>query len=815
MIKRFVFVSLFLFWPSLLLARAHQPSVTYLRFKPLHGGGIYARIHMVIHHRPWGRSFPTLPRAANRYPRLRVKTQTYSPWLAFGRNWGTLVLTFYARHPLAQTDVQIQLANATDANAVFKAMQISTKGNRVSLCLPPDFRSHPNNIITVRAMASHHLKIAQTIAGQLHLNPSPPHMRFSFLTGAADGFGSVYSDPTIAREELRTIKTLGINGTTLGGDGKWAKLAKQVGFDRYMVSNGLANPRRASEQKAALGKVFKKIRFLCLMDEPGNDAWHRLDKIPVSRFHGYLESQGLTPRDFAASSWDAVKPLRDRSQIARIAYDWGSRRGQAAAKEYYWTVRYSEYLTTMKYRKATNTAKHLYPPGTLMFVNFTDHPLILGGSMLPGSPNWFKMGLDHGTTLMWSEDWMYGSTRAWGNGLFQRIGYLVDMLRSAASKYHQPLGYYNTMDNGQSLRLKAFTAIGHGVKTIYFFDYGPRFGATENYWSNSRSEYEGVARIIKDVRRADSLVYPGQPPHAKVGLIYSTAEEIWANRVDAGALQQERELIHIALNQEHYPVDVLDDDLLLHRNLSRYKVIYLVDQRLPEACLKKLKAWVKAGGELCVTPGAGSHNEYNRATTLLSNAIGVREKMHKSGSSEGEITFQQPAVIAGTIPIRFAYRKAAALANKGKVLATFANNQPAVILHAYGHGKVLSYMFMPGLNYFKQVMAANQGKPYVTIFPAAARHLITFPCYQDQVVKPVQVSDPVVEADLLASRKGAALVLANYTRKPIAGLRCSVALHGIRSVYSVEQGKLTYQRRGGRMNFSVPLNVADIILLRK
>ena len=321
---------------------------------------------------------------------------------------------------------------------------------------------------------------------------------------------------------------------------------------------------------------------------------------------------------------ERITPVATPEKSREIAYNWGANKAEAAMMSYYWTLRYSEAITNQYYKDGTAKAEGVYPPGVRTFVNYSDHPLILGGKMLPGLPDWFSMGLTRTTTLMWTEDWMAPFIGAWGNGLYQRVGFLVDILRAAASRHHQPIGFYNVMGTELDLRLRAFTAIGHGVKSIYFFDYGPTYAATQNFWSDNPSQYRGVAKIIGDVAKADELVCDGQPPNAQVAVIYSTTEEIWQANADTMPIQQERQLIHIGLAQDQYPTDLLNEDLLLTRDLAQYKAIYAVDAHLPLACLKKLSDWVSAGGMLCLAPASLERDEYDRPTAAISGLTGFQ-----------------------------------------------------------------------------------------------------------------------------------------------------------------------------------------------
>jgi len=811
-------VGVLCFLAGSVFAQAKEQGKTFLRYKPLNADGVYATVSMTIHHGPWGLNFPTLPRGGENYPRLRIPKDAYSPWQELGPDWGTITLRFFNPKPVQPVDVEIQLASGPDEKSVFKTMTVKETDNIVSLCLPPDFRDKPAGIVTLREQAKDHLRMAEN----LHLSQQDLPTEFSFLIGGAGGFKSLYTDPAILKDELQTLKVLGFNGLAVSSDPDYMKVAEEIGWSRYGAGNWNASPQTAAAEKAASGAAFDKIKFVVLQDEPGSFGIDEIKKQPMSAFYQYLESKGLKPPDFNAADWSEVSFVTEPDKVDEIAYNWGAKKGEAAKKAYYWTVRYREHFTTQYYKDCTARAKTLYPSNPLTFVNYTDHALILGGKMLPGSPDWFKMGLDNATTLMWTEDWMYGPITAWGNGLYQRIGFLIDILRSAASTYGQPIGMYNTMDAGDNLRLKAFIAIGHGVKAIEFFDYGPTYAATENYWSDSESEYRGVAKIIRDVGKADDLIYNGQPPKAQAAVVDSTTAEIWMAKENTMPLQQERQLIHIALNQDHYPADVLNEDLLLSRDLSQYKVIYLADPYLPAACMKKLENWVSAGGLLCMMPGAGKKDEYGNPLSV-SGLQGFKETAGTVTPDVGVVLREDtvspnPGIpLPATVPVSIIYCGPALSDVKAQVLATFSDGRPALILNPYGKGKVLSYAFMPGLNYFHRIAAANPlpGSSYVTNFPADDRALICFPCVVAGVEKPVDVSQPVVEADLLTSGKGAAFILANLTRKDIPSLDFKVALAGITSVSSIEKGKIPFQYTNGKLTFSLPLGWTDIVLLEK
>ncbi|MCX7705488.1 MAG: beta-galactosidase trimerization domain-containing protein, partial [bacterium] len=761
----------------------------------------------VIHRSPWTIHYPTIPRGGENYARLRIKQNQYSQWAEISGDWGTIVFDFRKPEPLENVDVEIQISTKDDETGIFKTIRTQEKGSIVSVSLPPDYYDNPDGILTVRQESEKHLKMAQS----LNLSQENLPKKFSFYTGAS-GYGSLYKDVEIWKNELKTLKILGINGTSYPGNQQQYEIYKEIGFDRFITYNP-GNVNQATNEKT-LSEAFSKIQAVVLADEPGNYGLYQLDKLPVENFHRFLESKGFKPKDFNAKDWSDIKPLTDVKEIEKIEFNWGPKYGQAARKTYYWTHRYTQQLTVDYFKAMTDALEKEYNPGVLTFVNYTDHPLIIGGVMLPGSPDWFEMGLKRATTLMWTEDWMYGGIRSWGNGLYQRLGFLCDILRSAASKHNQPLGFYNTMDGEDGIRMKGFIVIGHGVKMIDYFYYGPTYSATENYWSDSISQYKGVSKVIRDIGKAEDLVYPGKPVDRQVAIIYSTTSEIW----DAdGAKGHEKQYLHIALAQEMFPADVIDENLVVERDLSKYRVIYLMDSHLPVLAQNKLKTFVENGGTLVLFPMAGERDEYNGKTEIINSMVGVDPETSQIAEVEkARLSLNPGSGMDLEDDIYITFRKAKITGSiKGQIIGKFSDGNPAILSNRVKKGNVLYYTFMPGHNFFKHVQQANP-EGYVVDFSEKARKLVALPCILAKVEKHVEISRGTFEANLLASEKGIAIVMVNLEKKPLDKVDIKVKTSGIKSVESIENGKIQFVEEKGTVSFSMPFTgLTDIILLRK
>lgn len=807
--KKFFLIFLF-FSFSIFCQIKKNPENIYIRFKVYSSDSVYAFLRTVIHRPPWNVSYSTIPRGGRVYPRVRIKQNSYSPWAEISGKWGTIVLDFRNPEPLENVDVEIQLSTKDDESGIFKTIRIQEKGNIVAISLPRDYYENPDKILTVRQESEKHLKMAQS----LNLSMENLPKKFSFFA-AAGGFLSLYKDVEIWKNELKTLKILGINGTRYPYTIEQYEVYKEIGFDRFITHNS-GNLNSAKKQKEISEEAFSKIQAVCLADEPGNYGLNKLKKneLPIEDFYSFLESKGFKPKDFNVNEWSEIKPIIDKKEIEKIEYNWGLKYGEAAKKLYYWTHRYAQNVTINYFKNMTNTLEKEYNPNTLTFVNYTDHPLILGGIMCPISPDWFEMGLNRATTLMWTEDWMYGSITSWGSGLYQRLGFLCDILRSAASKHNQPIGFYNTMDGEEGIRMKGFIVIAHGVKIIDYFHYGPTYAATENYWSDNISQYKGVAKVIRDIGKAEDLVYPGKPVERDIAIVYSTTTEIWDQN---GAKGHEKQYLHIALAQEMFPADVINETLIDEKDLSKYKVIYLIDTHLPISNQKKLRMFVENGGTLVLFPFSAIKDEYDNTSNILTSLIGIDTKAEFiSDIKKTKISVNLSNNFAFEDDIFVTFRKAEIYGKfDGQVIGIFSDGRPAIIKKKIKEGNIIFYTFMPGHNFFNHIKELNK-EGNVTKFPEIPRKLISLPCFLINLQKKIELSQGTFEAGLLESDKGIAIIMVNLERRPIEKLDIKIKASEIKYIESIENGKIDFLKEKDYLSFSMRFSgLTDIVLLWK
>jgi hypothetical protein len=144
-------------------------------------------------------------------------------------------------------------------------------------------------------------------------------------------------------------------------------------------------------------------------------------------------------------------------------------------------------------------------------------------------------------------------------------------------------------------------------------------------------------------------------------------------------------------------------------------------------------------------------------------------------------------------------------------------------MHQCGSGKAVYVGACPGLSYLKDAgfVPAELKEQY----PLAQRRVLTGLAAARGVARLVELSHPVVEAGLYDAPAGTALVLANFTYRPIEALTVRVPLaKPVQVVRSVEHGPLRFteeqaspalqvQGYGSVAMFTTRLGLNDIIVL--
>jgi len=536
-------------------------------------------------------------------------------------------------------------------------------------------------------------------------------------------------------------------------------------------------------------------------------------------FIAFLKTRDLTPAqvDPAAGGWQNIR------------YN-----GDPALREtnpgiYYWSARY-RFQYGIRSVKALTDALRKYLPNAGIGANFAPHSGYKY-NFLPQVFQWVTCFREEGMTQPWSEG--YAWRTAIGSPQMNSI--VIDMMRAATRGRPEEKIHYYVMphcpgNTPNAWRRLFYSSMGHGTKIFNLFEFDPVWIAyTENHVTG-KPMYAEVLNTLREYGLYEDIVQRGQVRPSNVALWFSETADIWDDYADSGGAA--KRALYVAILGRQMPLDFLVEQDALDGTLDGYKVLYLTDRHVSQAASGKIAAWVRAGGRLFATAGAGMFDEYNRPNALLRELLGV-DMREISAPPESrvdlikqDLAFVDPAdTVAGKVgrfPVYGAVGSVAA-ASDAAVLGAFGDGSPAITQHAVDKGEAFYCAFQPGLSYFKPAIpkrpmavssrddAMNHFIP--SDFDSRAGTLVGLPL-QD-LLRPVRTSNPLVEATVIEADTGMVVTLTNWSQKPVKGLRVTLNIPVPAGQASLASGKpLKVSRRAGQAVYTLDVPVAETLIYR-
>ncbi|MAE76452.1 MAG: hypothetical protein CMJ85_06265 [Planctomycetes bacterium] len=703
---------------------------------------------------------------------LYVPPGVWSDWYALpaAPMWGTIDLAFRGAEPIETVRARLQVAAPLpEERFVLAELEASSEtGSKVGFMLPPSPLSSPAQIESVQAGLARRRRVAESVA-------VPERDRPKKLAFSPSG---ILADPTIKdsqRKELDTCRLLGFNTIATeiplpAEDFSYREVSlpgRDVEADRRALA---AYRERFAGEPPPIVKAM-------LFDEPGyysgfGPIWQETG---VRGFRDFLAERGVDPKLFDAGSFEEVDYIASGQAVAADA-------PVARRRLWYWSSRYRHYACALYFKRLSETSHETFPDAKTT-VNFSDHTIIIGdGGMVAGrGPDFFMFGRIGALDMYFSEDWIFSELSSWGNGLWQRVSYIAELLRAAGRYHHRPhpvLGMhvipngYDPLGSGtdRTVGARVNLLLGRGVKHFSFFTYGPTARGTHDFWGDNAPGMRGTADAIGLVGKPEiePFVYEGQPAPPQACLLFGTTAEYWQAANGTEASNQEKQYTYLMVQQEQIPLDIIDT-FDLDRFIKDYRAALFVDWNIRRASAGALRKWVEAGGVLLLWPNAASRDEYNDPLEIF------------AGTTD-----------AGT--------------------------------HAVGQGRVVRLAEPHGLRWWERTRKASvdAGSPWPIAFDAEHRSAVIGVLKRAGVTPPVTVSADAVVANALVSERGVAVPLVNlrglHARNAITYDDVRVTLTngtGIRRAYTSRHGTLRIQRDGQKVTVVMPLEATDIVVFAR
>jgi hypothetical protein len=455
-------------------------------------------------------------------------------------------------------------------------------------------------------------------------------------------------------------------------------------------------------------------------------------------------------------------------------------------------------------------------------------------------------------TMPWSEDYVWQVPEF----SVQVIGYLTSAFRAGAKYHRMPIHMYvmphSPGNTPSDFRRSFYTCVAHGATMINYFCASPLVVAgTENYVATrDLAMWRAINDVSHEAGIFEDYVMDGQVRPAKVGLLLSSVDDILtgANNSTLALHNNERKALYLALRQAQVPVDFLSEDDVIDGLAKDYKVIYVTQQWLHSKAVSALKKWAEAGGTVVALAGGGFLNEFNQNNPDAGDLYGVKTQQlnrdpkfldyllveNKPFLPKQDLPRYKPFATVAWGEGEQAVSNAGVIAWKqdltvadGRVVGRFNDGKPAVIEKAHGKGKAVLFGFLPGQDYLRKALplrAVDRGgvdASYTHFLPTDLdphmRRALTTDFLPVDFVRPVVCSETLVEStciDTIKPAKRLAVPLINYSGVAIPQLTVTIAgVKKVSKVRSVEQTQVEHKIENGDLVVTLPLDVADMLLI--
>lgn len=537
-------------------------------------------------------------------------------------------------------------------------------------------------------------------------------------------------------------------------------------------------------------------------------------------FRSWLKERGISPADID-SAWG--------NDWSKVLWSPAAETAKTNPPLFYYSRLYQNHYGIAHQKALTDALKDSLP-NALIGANFSPHHAhyYLGETF-----SWVSLFREHGMTMPWTEDYVWQVPV----GTQQMSFISLDVFRAGIkgqpnAKIHAYVMPHWPGNTTASWRRQFYGAIGHGAKIFNLFEFRPVQAAYSENHVSLPAMFQAVRQGLHELGTFEDIVQDGQVMPGVAALWFSETGDIWDN--NASPFDAAKRSLYIAVRHQQLPLDVVVDADAVAGALKSYRVLYLTDQNVSQASSKAIADWVKSGGRIFATAGAGMFDELNRPNKTMRRLFGIEQKALDKGAQpvrleKQDLPFASPIdrvtwtgeghhAEIPVINVRSRFAVASSSDGGAAVAGTFSDGSPAVTIRSVGKGRATYCGFLPGLSYFKPAIPlrpVDRGTTddsmahfIPTNFERGASSLIASPAVD--VERDVICSDSLVETTVIQAKQGWVVSLVNWSGRPAKGLSLKLSLP--RAAGAELATGLPVRRKGDRYIFD--LDVADGLVLR-
>ncbi len=542
------------------------------------------------------------------------------------------------------------------------------------------------------------------------------------------------------------------------------------------------------------------------------EDWLAAGGIPEAHigFRKWLAAKGMSPQLFGESSWDSVRMLTVSELV----------RSEQEARLYYWSRRYSGYLTPRMFALAAEAVRANSPNKRMLsFVGLSGHSLYFPSQM---PLDMFEMGNQGYPLMPGISDWMFYGGWRWDS--FQVVAYSVAPYNAGARRWG-PDGQsiapasFPMMHCVSPNELRAYTMLANQVKHISYFAFGPYYAVPADFWSESPECYEATSLTDNRAAQVDDILSTAQMRPSRVAMLYSLSTEYW----DPQSSFADRRAAFLALSHEYFQPELITEDQINSGALQHYDALYVLDPNVAASVQDRIGKWVQGGGLLWASANAMVRNEYNQPLDGLASLAGLRRTFSSSADADskskeapvlapvkGESDFRPHNVVTIGMPESVAEDGA-------RIRARFDTGAPGWLEKNVGKGKFIYLADRVGLTYTAK---ASRPRGYPDVWAATGRAPLTVPLVEAKVDRELICSDPTIMASPLSTPDGTVIILYNMRpssrRNLVLTLKEPACPFSVQAFAGYQLKDLPFRFNEGRV--SITLNDFDggqMVLVRR
>jgi hypothetical protein len=379
------------------------------------------------------------------------------------------------------------------------------------------------------------------------------------------------------------------------------------------------------------------------------------------------------------------------------------------------------------------------------------------------------------------------------------------------------------------MRMKFYTLAAGGVRDIECYDYGPWYAGIDS-WGRQFDLYAAIRRCNFELGAIDPYLHGTVRRKAEAAILYNRTASIWGK--DDNTCLFNAGFTHWALAHAGYDADYVAEEDVEAGGLSAYKVLYLDGPQIRRESAEAVRGWVERGGAVFASAGAASRDQFDRPLDLLDKTFAARSQALQVKASAARPRYEMRALKpldrlapagppdgSATRLDQLAYEERLEPLPGARVILLDGQKRPAGTIHRPGRGTSIRVAALPGISYAHEAVQPpyDPDRYLPQQFRPALRDFLAWPARLAGAARTAAAACPIAEIVRYDAADRSVVFVIDHRAAPVERFEFELfdAAGFTRAVSASGRPVVIKDAGGGRLAVSLPLEVADAVVLMK